>query len=125
MAHDTTEVAPACRAEVPLMTMSLLVSHKAFHCWGCDVDCGKKYYIINGNATLCLQCKRRYVTAKLGSPTLAFIRSWLFGTAAGLFGAGISCIVLLVTGQLYGMLASFVGFLVGKAVCIGSRGRGG
>ena len=125
MTDNSTEVAPAGQCVMELSTMKLFDNPFAYGCTMCQADCRDRYYVINGSLTLCPSCKKRHVTRKLGSPILAFLRSCLFGTAAGLFVAAVSIIILLYTGQLYSMLASLVGFLVGKAVCIASRGRGG
>lgn len=94
-------------------------------CAGCKADARLEHYIVNGRMTLCPTCKKFYERAKLGSPGKAFLRAILLAIAAGLIGAGISIGLFLLTGRLFGMFAAFIGFTVGKAVCIGSRNRGG
>jgi hypothetical protein len=110
---------------IPLATQGFFEAGAQLKCMGCKADCHARYFVINGNLTLCANCKADYINAKLGSSRWAFVRSWLFGTLAGIVGVAVMIGVFVFTGQLFGMLASLVGILVGKAVRSASRGRGG
>jgi len=54
-----------------------------------------------------------------------FAKAVVFGAIAAAIGAGIYFAVTYFTGYELGLIAIVVGFLVGKAVSIGSNGRGG
>jgi hypothetical protein len=55
----------------------------------------------------------------------AFVRGVLFGVGAAVLGFGIYVAFALTTGLVVGYVSLAVGYLVGKAVMLGSRGAGG
>ncbi len=108
-----------------MTTTKRLEAGPLLKCSQCREPLTDQYYQINGEVTVCKRCKNTCVASKLGSPGVAFVRAWLFGTIAGLFGTGLLLVTVAFTGNNLRFLAALVGFLVGKAVCAGSRGRSG
>jgi hypothetical protein len=113
------------RPATSLATTKLLETGPLLHCSKCRVPLADEYYQVNGEATVCKRCKNACVASRLGSPRVAFLRAWLFGTAAGLLGTALLVALVTFTGSNMRFLAALVGFLVGKGVHVGSRGRSG
>jgi hypothetical protein len=63
--------------------------------------------------------------ATAGSATTRFVRALTFGLLGAAAGAAIYFAILALTGYEIGLVAIVVGLIVGKAVHVGSRGRGG
>lgn len=89
--------------------------------------CGARllsYYSVNGRVT-CKRCRDESVAAQQGShvPTLA--RAAILGLLAAVAGAVVYFTVAKVTGYEIGLISIVVGLLVGKAVKVGARARGG
>jgi len=75
---------------------------------------------------ICAACHTRIsasVAAQL--PAARFTRALAFGVGAATIGAAIYFAVLAATGRDVSVVVLLVGFLVGKAVRLGARGRGG
>jgi hypothetical protein len=113
------------RTATQLTTTKLLEAVPLLKCSQCREPLTDQYYQINGEVTVCKRCKNSCVASKLGSPRVAFVRAWLFGTVAGLMGTALVLVTVAITGNNLRFLAALVGFLVGKAVRAGSRGRSG
>lgn len=92
-------------------------------CANCGEPVRGAYYQLKG-AVICLGCRRRMIEVS-GSPMGRFLRATLFGVGAAALGAGIWYGVSKVTGYEFGLVAIVIGLLVGGAVRIGSRRRGG
>jgi hypothetical protein len=96
--------------------------------WSCAM-CGSplvnEYYDANGKS-LCDGCRLRLETALNAKPGPAgFLKALAAGIGAGVLGAAIYYAVRAVTGFELSLIAILVGWLVGKAVRWGTRGRGG
>jgi hypothetical protein len=60
-----------------------------------------------------------------GAGAHRFGRAILFGSGAALAGAAIYYAILAATGYSIGLIAILVGYIVGRAVNVGSNGKGG
>jgi hypothetical protein len=94
-------------------------------CANCQRAIAGEYHQLNGKI-FCADCRTRleqsigklHESASLG-------RGLLFGLGAAIAGGLLFWAVRAITGYQFGLLAVVVGFLVGKAVRIGSRSLGG
>ena len=94
-------------------------------CRACGQSIADVYYDVNGQP-FCQTCRGHLQTAlEGGSKTGRFVRATLFGFLAGLVGAAIYYGVTVATNFNFGLISVLVGFMVGKAVKMGSNGRGG
>jgi hypothetical protein len=79
-----------------------------------------------GESMVCGRCRAKYETdINGGTGAHRFARALLFGGLAALAGAAVYYAILATTGYSIGIIAIFVGYLVGRAVHAGSRGKGG
>lgn len=93
-----------------------------FECRGPIVD---TYYERDGRV-ICAACQRRLADSVIHSTNDGrFPRALAFGLAASILGATLYFGVLAVTDREIELVAILVGFMVGKAVRLGSGGRGG
>jgi hypothetical protein len=75
---------------------------------------------------ICASCHPRVASSATNAAGHGrFSRAFAFGLAAAAIGAAIYFGVLAATGREVILVALLVGFLVGKAVRVGARGRGG
>lgn len=94
-------------------------------CAVCKQPIHHNYFDVNGKQ-ICERCRYNLeTTLKSGSGVGRFVRAVIFGSIAAAVGAGIYYAVLALTGYEIGIVAIIVGFLVGKAVSMGSNGVGG
>jgi hypothetical protein len=94
-------------------------------CRVCKQPMQQAYYEVNGQP-FCERCHAQLQRAlAAGSPLRRFIRATIYGSAAGLLGAGIYYGVREATNAEFGIIAILVGFIIGKAVKKGSAARGG
>jgi len=97
----------------------------AFECAFCSTPLYSAYYEINGRAA-CEACRYRVEQqVETGAGAGGFGRAALAGCAAAAVGSGLYYAVRALTGFEIGLVAILVGFMVGKAVRWGTRGRGG
>jgi hypothetical protein len=83
-------------------------------------------YFTAGESVLCATCAAQAGSELTGGSSAGRVfRAMLFGGVAGALGAGIYYGVAALTGYEIGLVVLAVGILVGVAVRIGSRGRGG
>jgi hypothetical protein len=83
-------------------------------------------YYQMGGAAVCEGCRERKLAERSGgSPVGRFARASLLGTGAAVVGALLWYAVAKLTGYELGLLAIVIGLLVGGAVRLGSRRRGG
>lgn len=93
-------------------------------CTRCQQPIAGSYYRINGS----LACEPCAAQATPNLPTdshAAYVRAILYGIGAAIIGMILYALFEIVTGIIIGYLAIGVGFLVGKAMKYGSKGRGG
>ena len=93
-------------------------------CKFCAQKIGRELYRVNGAPT-CPDCVRRLQQALPQDSPGAFIRGLLFGIGAAVLGFALYVAFALTTGLLIGFVSLAVGYLVGKAIVLGSRGVGG
>jgi len=93
-------------------------------CKSCAQKISGSYYLLNG-APLCARCARQ-IEQQLPQDTHAcFARGVLFGVGGALIGLGIYVGFALATGWMIGYISLAVGYIVGKAIALGSGGVGG
>ncbi len=93
-------------------------------CVTCKSAVGSRYYRVNGalNCETCAEIARRQLPADSHAK---FIRGLLFGVGAAILGLILYSTFAIVTGLVIGYVALAVGYIVGKAIHIGSQGNGG
>jgi hypothetical protein len=94
-------------------------------CTACSTDIKTSYFEINGEI-VCMSCRaklRAQLTGGSGSERVA--RAVGFGLIAAAIGSALFYGIGLLTGYYIGFVAIVIGVLVGRAVNVGSRGRGG
>lgn len=100
------------------------VSQK-FECSFCQAPLVSSYFELNGQPA-CEACRYKVEAEMAESPGMSgFFKAAMAGLGAALVGAGIYYAVLALSGYEVGLVAILVGFLVGRAVHWGSKGRGG
>lgn len=94
-------------------------------CSACGTPIRQAYYQVNG-AVVCAACQGRKVAEREGgSPVARFVRAAAFGALAAVAGALLWYGIGKITGYEFGLIAIVVGLMVGGAVRLGSRRRGG
>ena len=93
-------------------------------CASCGQKISDSFYRVNG-APVCGECTRRLQAQMPQDSHPAFVRGLLFGAGAALVGFGLYVVFALSTGLVIGYVSLAVGYLVGKAISLGSRGVGG
>jgi hypothetical protein len=96
-------------------------------CSACAAPIERYYFEANG-AVVCPACKRTAESARDGTSSSRggrVARALAFGTVAALAGALLYFGVAALTGYEIGLVAIAVGYMVGRAVNVGSHGRGG
>lgn len=82
------------------------------------------YYQVNG-AKVCSACAQQIKDKIPKDSHAAFGRGVLFGIGGAILGLGIYVGFALATGLIAGLISLAVGFIVGKAIIMGSGGVGG
>lgn len=96
-----------------------------FECSFCETPLVSSYFELNGQPA-CEACRYKVEAEMATGPGMSgFFKAALAGLGAALVGAGIYYAVLALSGYEVGLVAILVGFLVGRAVRWGSKGRGG
>jgi uncharacterized protein (DUF983 family) len=93
-------------------------------CKSCGQAIKVAYYRVNGVPT-CASCAERIKEQMPQDSHSAFVRGVLFGVGGAILGLGIYVAFALATGWIVGYISLAVGYIVGKAIVIGSRGIGG
>jgi hypothetical protein len=93
-------------------------------CTTCKQPISGRYYRINGALTCetCAEISRRQIP--VGSHA-SFVRGVLYGIGGATVGLILYSTFGIVTGLVIGYLSLAVGYIVGKAINMGSRGLGG
>jgi hypothetical protein len=93
-------------------------------CAACRQPVGGSYFKVKGNP-VCAACTDE-IRAKMPRDSHgAFARALVFGIAGALIGLALYVIFAVATGLIIGWVSLAVGFIVGKAMRLGSRGVGG
>jgi hypothetical protein len=93
-------------------------------CKACAQVFSGAYYQVNG-AKICPACAARINDQMPKDSHSAFVRGVLFGVGGAILGLAIYVAFALATGLIAGFVSLAVGFLVGKAIILGSGGLGG
>lgn len=93
-------------------------------CSFCQTALSAGYYRINGKLS-CANCVQQLQNAIPRDSHAAFVRAILFGSVAAVIGMAAYAVVEITTNMTIGFLALGVGFLVAKAMMMGSGNVGG
>jgi hypothetical protein len=93
-------------------------------CARCQQPLPGAYYRINGDLA-CESCAAQATPQQLKDSHAAYSRAILYGVGAAIVGMILYALFEIVTGIIIGYIAIGVGYLVGKAMKLGSKGRGG
>ena len=93
-------------------------------CQSCKTTLTGRYYRING-ALACEHCTEQLKTQLPKDTHSAFVRGLLFGVGGALLGLILYSGFSILTGIIIGYVSLAVGFIVGKAMRLGSGGIGG
>jgi hypothetical protein len=93
-------------------------------CKSCDTTLTGRYYRING-ALACENCTERLKQQIPKDTHSAFVRGFLFGLGGAFLGLILYATFGILTGLVIGYVSLAVGYIVGKAIKMGSGGLGG
>jgi hypothetical protein len=93
-------------------------------CKTCNQPVGATYYRVNG-VTTCENCAKRVEGARPKDRRAAFIRALFFGAGGALLGLALYATFEIATGWIIGYISLAVGYIVAKAMMMGSEGIGG
>lgn len=94
------------------------------HCASCSQPIAGVYYRVN-DATTCPACAVRARTVLHKQSHATYLRALLFGCGGAVLGLILYSAFGIITGLVIGYLSLAVGYIVGKAMMMGSRGVGG
>ena len=93
-------------------------------CKGCGQPITGTYYRVRSNLA-CPSCAERLKREGTQDNHAAFVRGLLFGIGGAIIGLILYATFTIVTGFYLGYIALAVGFIVAKAIMLGSKGVGG
>lgn len=93
-------------------------------CKSCNQPVAGRYYRING-ALACERCKDKLESQLPKDSHSAFVRGLAFGVGGAILGLILYSAFGIITGLEIGYISLAVGYIVGKAMRMGSRGIGG
>jgi hypothetical protein len=93
-------------------------------CKSCNKPAAGSYYRING-ALACERCKEQLEAQLPKDSHAAFMRGLIFGVGGAILGLILYSAFGIITGLEIGYISLAVGYIVGKAMRMGSRGIGG
>lgn len=120
---DLTPAAPATGA-LQFDTAEPTTATAARPCTVCQRSIQDEYHMANGQV-VCTPCRGALETGPQGTRVGRLGRALVFGLAAAVAGAAVYQVVLRVTGWEIGLISVLVGWMVGRAVSMGSNHRGG
>jgi hypothetical protein len=94
------------------------------HCKLCNQPLGVAYWRV-GQAMACQACAEKAKSDQPQDTHTAYSRAVLFGVGGAILGLVIYATFAIVTGIILGYVALAVGYIVGKAMNMGSKGLGG
>jgi len=94
------------------------------HCRSCKQAITGSYYRVNG-AIACPACGERVKSQIPQDSPAAFTRGLLFGVGGAILGLILYAAFGIITGWMIGYVSLAVGYIVGKAIRMGSGGIGG
>ena len=126
MTHDPTPAAPdALQFDHAVPAAALTPHSDAVPCSACREPVGAEYWDIGGRHA-CARCVD--AAAREMKPVReprVLLRAALFGLGAAIAGAAVYYGVIAITSFEIGIVAILIGWMVGRAVRAGARGRGG
>ncbi|HEU4556859.1 MAG TPA: hypothetical protein VFS20_03380 [Longimicrobium sp.] len=95
-------------------------------CTACKTPIQSVYHMASGQV-ICSGCRIRMegVGQPDEGPAIRFLRAAAFGAGAAIAGSVIYWAILAATDRNFALIAILVGWMVGRAVHVGSRERGG
>lgn len=99
-------------------------NNQSMRCTVCRQAIGGPYFQIRG-APVCAACTEKVRAQIPRDSHAAFVRALLFGIAGAIIGFALYVAFALVTGLIIGWVSLVVGYIVGKAMHMGSSGVGG
>ena len=93
-------------------------------CKSCAKALGEPYYRVNG-MLVCAKCTQLIQDQMPADSHPMFMRGISFGVGGAILGFGIYVVFALATGLTAGIISLAVGYLVGKAIIMGSKGARG
>ena len=93
-------------------------------CKSCNQPVAGRYYRINGSL-VCERCKEQLDSQLPKDSRSAFVRGLIFGVGGAILGLILYSAFGIITGLEIGYISLAVGYIVGKAMRMGSRGIGG
>jgi hypothetical protein len=93
-------------------------------CKGCGKPVGDPFFRAN-NVPICSACAQSLQRRVDSGSHAQWVRGVVFGVGGAILGLGLYVGFALATGLVIGFVSLAVGYLVGKAITIGSGGRGG
>jgi hypothetical protein len=93
-------------------------------CKSCNTTLTGRYYRINGQLA-CEKCAERLKQQVPKDSHPAFVRGILFGVGGAILGLVLYAAFGIITGWMIGYVSLAVGYIVGKAIKMGSGGMGG
>jgi hypothetical protein len=93
-------------------------------CKSCNQSLGGRYYRINGSLA-CERCTEQLKAQLPKDSHSAYVRGLIFGIGGALLGLVLYSAFGIITGIVIGYISLAVGFIVGKAIKLGSGGIGG
>jgi hypothetical protein len=93
-------------------------------CRSCNQPLGENYFRINGVAS-CAACAKQMESQRPKDTHKAFTRALIFGAGGAIIGLILYAIFEIATGWIIGYLSLAVGYIVARALMMGSRGMGG
>jgi hypothetical protein len=90
-------------------------------CKACGKALGDPHYRVNG-MLVCANCTQRIKEQIPEDSHSAFVRGITFGVGGAILGFGIYVAFALATGLMAGIISLAVGYIVGKAIIMGSKG---
>lgn len=99
-------------------------SRDTSRCAICQQTLGSAYYRVK-QAIACEACALKAKMEALGDSHSAFVRAIIFGIAAAILGMAGYALFTIATGIYIGYISLAVGWVIGKAMKLGSGGFGG
>jgi hypothetical protein len=93
-------------------------------CSACGQPVGNWYFRVHG-AMACTPCAQAAKNAVPRDTHAAYVRALLFGAGGAVLGLILYSAFGVITGLIIGYLSLGVGYIVGKAMMMGSKGIGG
>ena len=93
-------------------------------CKACGKALGTSHYRVNDVVT-CANCAERIKETLPKDSHAAFVRGISFGVGGAVLGLVLYVVFALATGLVIGFVSLGVGYIVGKAIVMGSKGQGG